>query len=31
MILRWFLDGTRVAQLAADNTIGRSGAYSYLH
>lgn len=31
MILRWFLDGTRVAQLAADNTIGRSTAYSYLH
>jgi hypothetical protein len=31
MILRWFLDGTRVAQLPADNTIGRSTAYSYLH
>ncbi len=27
LILRWFLDGTRLAQLAADNAIGRSTAY----
>jgi hypothetical protein len=25
--LRWFCDGTRLAQLAADNRIGRSTAY----
>ena len=31
LILRWFLDGTRLAQLAADNGIGRSTAYRYLH
>ena len=31
LILRWFLDGTRLAQLAADNAIGRSTAYRYLH
>jgi len=31
LLLRWFLDGTRVAQLAADNTIGTSTAYRYLH
>jgi hypothetical protein len=31
MILRWFLDGTRLAQLARDNTIGGSTAYRYLH
>jgi hypothetical protein len=31
LILRWFLDGTRLAQLAADNNIGRSTAYRYLH
>jgi hypothetical protein len=31
LILRWFLDGTRLAQLAADNRIGRSTAYRYLH
>src|SRR2546423_9911786 len=31
LILRWFLDGTRVAQLATDNTISRSTAYDYLH
>src|SRR3712207_3731390 len=30
-VLRWFLDGTRLAQLAADNDIGRSTAYRYLH
>jgi hypothetical protein len=31
LVLRWFLDGTRVAQLAVDNRIGRSTAYRYLH
>src|SRR3712207_2568916 len=31
LILRWFCDGTRLAQLAADNRIGRSTAYRYLH
>jgi DDE superfamily endonuclease len=31
MVLRWFLDGTRLAQLAADNRIGASTAYRYLH
>ncbi len=31
LILRWFCDGTRLAQLAADNEIGRSTAYRYLH
>jgi len=31
LILRWFLDGTRLAQLAADNRIGSSTAYRYLH
>ena len=31
LLLRWFLDGTRVAQLATDNTIGTSTAYRYLH
>jgi hypothetical protein len=31
MLLRWFVDGTRLAQLAADNAIGRSTAYRYLH
>jgi hypothetical protein len=31
LMLRWFLDGTRVQQLAADNAIGRSTAYAYLH
>ena len=30
-MLRWFLDGTRLAQLAADNRIGSSTAYRYLH
>ena len=27
LVLRWFLDGTRLAQLACDNRIGRSTAY----
>ena len=31
LILRWFLDGTRLVQLAADNRIGSSTAYRYLH
>lgn len=31
LVLRWFLDGTRVAQLARDNAIARSTAYDYLH
>jgi hypothetical protein len=31
LVLRWFLDGTRVAQLAVDNTISASTAYRYLH
>jgi hypothetical protein len=31
MLIRWFLDGTRVRQLAGDNGIGKSTAYDYLH
>ena len=31
LVLRWFLDGTRVAQLANDNQLSRSTAYRYLH
>src|SRR3954449_5603994 len=31
LVLRWFLDRTRLAQLACDNRIGRSTAYRYLH
>ncbi|MHA6632167.1 HARBI1 family protein [Pseudonocardia sichuanensis] len=31
LVLRWFLDGTRVAQLAADNQVSGSTAYRYLH
>jgi hypothetical protein len=31
LVLRWFCDGTRLAQLARDNAIGRSTAYRYLH
>jgi hypothetical protein len=27
LVLRWFCDGTRLAQLAADNPIGTSTAY----
>jgi hypothetical protein len=30
-VLRWFVDGTRLAQLVADHRIGRSTAYRYLH
>jgi DDE superfamily endonuclease len=31
LVLRWFLDGTRLAQLARDHGISRSTAYDYLH
>src|SRR3954465_5171204 len=31
LVLRWFCDGPRLAPLAADNRIGRSTAYRYLH
>jgi hypothetical protein len=31
LVLRWFLDATRVRQLAGDNNIGRSTTYDYLH
>ena len=31
LVLRWFLDGTRLVQLAADNAIGASTAFRYLH
>jgi hypothetical protein len=31
LVLRWFLDGTRVVQLAADNQLGLSTTYRYLH
>jgi hypothetical protein len=31
LVLRWFLDGTRVAQLAADNQLSASTTYRYLH
>jgi hypothetical protein len=31
LVLRWCLDGTRLALLAADHRIGRSTAYRYLH
>lgn len=31
MVLRWFLDGTRMSQLAGDNAISKSTAYDYLH
>lgn len=30
LVIRWFLDGTRVTQLAVDNGIGKSTAYTYL-
>jgi len=30
LVLRWFLDATRVRQLAVDNMIGRSTVYTYL-
>ncbi len=31
LVIRWFLDGTRMAQLAGDNAIGKSTGYDYLH
>ncbi|WP_193394036.1 HARBI1 family protein [Pseudonocardia sp. HH130629-09] len=31
LVLRWFLDATRVAQLAADNRLSLSSTYRYLH
>jgi hypothetical protein len=31
LILRWFLDATRIRQLASDNSIGKSTAYAYLN
>jgi len=31
LMIRWFLDGTRMSQLARDNAIGKSTAYDYLH
>jgi hypothetical protein len=31
LVIRWYLDGTRIAQLACDNGIGGSTAYRYLH
>lgn len=31
MVLRWFLDGTRLKQLTRDNNIGRSTTYRLLH
>jgi len=31
LVLRWFLDGTRMRQLVRDNQIGKSTGYDYLH
>jgi hypothetical protein len=31
LVPRWFIDGTRIAQLTVDNRIGRSSADRYLH
>jgi len=31
VVLRWYLNGTRLAQLACDNGIGKSTAYRALH
>jgi hypothetical protein len=31
LVLRWFLDGTRLAQLACDNGLSASTSYRYLH
>jgi DDE superfamily endonuclease len=31
LAIRWFVDGTRVRQLARDTGIGKSTAYNYLH
>jgi hypothetical protein len=31
LVIRWFLDNTRITQLATDNAIGRTTCYDYLH
>jgi len=31
VVLRWYLNGTRLAQLACDNGIGKSTVYRALH
>jgi hypothetical protein len=31
LVLRWFLDGTRIRQLATGNHLGKSTAYDYPH
>lgn len=31
LVLRWFVDGTRVAQLAVDNALSNRTCYRYLH
>lgn len=31
LVLCWLLDGTRITQLATDNTLSRSTGYAYLH
>ena len=31
LVLRWFLDGTRMRQLATDNRVGKSTCYDRLH
>lgn len=31
LVLRWFCDGTRMSQLAGDNSISESTGYNYLH
>jgi hypothetical protein len=31
LVIRWFVDDTRMRQLATDNAIGKSTAYDYLH
>jgi hypothetical protein len=31
LVLRWFLDGTRMSQLARDNQVSKSTGYDYLH
>lgn len=31
LVLRWFVDGTRIAQLAVDNALSKRTCYRYLH
>jgi hypothetical protein len=31
LLIRWFLNATRVAQLATDNRIGENTVYAYLY